>query len=1188
MPKGLFSALFMNLPKPETQNLLTAIRCLLLRHTRRGVILAAILTTVSAFGASPETGTLDASRMLTLSGRVDISRNGGANWTPGRTNMVLNIGNRVRTGRRSRATIQMTDKSVLRVRQLSTLVIQAPKTSSAKPVLDLQSGSSYFFSRESPTEVEFRTPLTSGAIRGTEFEISVAANGETEVSLLDGEVFLSNEFGQESIIGGEKAIVSPGQAPRKTPLVNAQNVIQWTLYYPGFLHTDDLELSANDHTRLESSLRAYERGDLAGALEVLPDGEAYESFDARLYAAVAELSAGNLDPALALTGTPDDSQDRSDLLEALQVLLSAVLNDPIPPCSPSTASHWLARSYLDQSQHQLSAAKAAVQRSLELAPNFGFAWVRLAELEFGSGRTKAAREALEQAQTLNPDNAQLHSLNGFVLLAEGEIEAADRAFDRAISMDQGMGDAWLGRGLVLLKQNDRTAGRRALQTAAILEPQRALFRSYLAKAYSHEHLNELALRDLDRAQALDPNDPTAWLYSSLIKKEENRINEAVTDLQRSQILNDNRGLFRSRSLLDQDQAIRAANLASIYRDAGMLELSRREASQAVDYDITSAAAHLFLASSYDTLRDPKQLNLRYETPWASELFLANLLAPVGAAPLSQNISQHEYSRLFERSGFGLSSNTEYFSNGDWQQTASQYGTFEDFSYSLDVDYRTELGQRPNNDFERLAVWAKAKFQLTEQDSLLIQTVYSDFESGDVAQYYDQSSASTTQRVTEVQEPLLFVGYHREWHPGSHTLFLASRFDDTLNRTDPSAVVTTLNKDAAGNVTGITPLLFDLDYQRELEGYSGELQHLLKTGDHSFIVGTRYQWADVDTDATLFRSPVSFPPIFGAPPSDQSFDQSLDRFSAYAYYGWDILDKLQVWGGVTYDHLDYPANSEIPPLATDQESESQVSPKLGFRWQPWEGSTLRGLYTQSLGGVFFDNSIRLEPTQLGGFNHAFRSIIPESVTGLVPGSSFETFGLAWDHRFPTRTYFSVAAEVLRSDADQQQGVFEFSSLPAVAATTSQSLDYEEQSLLFTLDQLIDDRFGLGATYRVSRAELDQNLTEIPTSVLASADQDLESILHQVRLYARFNHECGFYSQLESVWSQQSNRGYTPNRPGDDFWQFNAFAGYRFYQRRAQVQVGILNITDQDYRLNPLNLYQELPRERMFVASFRFNF
>ena len=52
--------------------------------------------------------------------------------------------------------------------------------------------------------------------------------------------------------------------------------------------------------------------------------------------------------------------------------------------------------------------------------------------------------------------------------------------------------------------------------------------------------------------------------------------------------------------------------------------------------------------------------------------------------------------------------------------------------------------------------------------------------------------------------------------------------------------------------------------------------------------------------------------------------------------------------------------------------------------------------------------------------------------------------------------------------------------------------------------------------------------------------------------------------------------------------NLFGGYRFFRRHAQVQVGVLNLADQDYQLNPLNLHAELPHARTFVASLQFNF
>src|SRR5213075_312254 len=179
---------------------------------------------------------------------------------------------------------------------------------------------------------------------------------------------------------------------------------------------------------------------------------------------------------------------------------------------------------------------------------------------------------------------------------------------------------------------------------------------------------------------------TPWLYSALLHQQENQVNQAVADLEKSQELNDNRSVFRSRLLLDQDRAVRSANLAAIYSEAGMTEVSVREASRAVNSDYANYSAHLFLANSYNQLRDPNQINLRYETPWLSEYLIANLLAPVAASTLSQTVSQQEYSRLFAGDGFGVASSTEYFSRGDWIQAGAQYGTFGNFGYAVDTLY----------------------------------------------------------------------------------------------------------------------------------------------------------------------------------------------------------------------------------------------------------------------------------------------------------------------------------------------------------------------------------------------------------------------------------------------------------------------------------------------------------------------
>src|SRR4030095_4815995 len=149
--------------------------------------------------------------------------------------------------------------------------------------------------------------------------------------------------------------------------------------------------------------------------------------------------------------------------------------------------------------------------------------------------------------------------------------------------------------------------------------------SYHAKALSMEGKSKLARKDLDLAQQIDPNDPTPRLYSAIDNQLENRYNEAIDDLQESLRLNDNRRVYRSRFLLDQDRAVRSSNLAKIFQNNGMNDVALREATRAVESDYTNASSHLFLSNAFDALRDPTRISLRYETAWFNELLLANLL-----------------------------------------------------------------------------------------------------------------------------------------------------------------------------------------------------------------------------------------------------------------------------------------------------------------------------------------------------------------------------------------------------------------------------------------------------------------------------------------------------------------------------------------------------------------------------------
>ncbi|MFM2082924.1 MAG: hypothetical protein RL380_1615, partial [Verrucomicrobiota bacterium] len=852
-----------------------------------------------------------------------------------------------------------------------------------------------------------------------------------------------------------------------------------------------------------------------------------------------------------------------------------------------TGSEHHAHSFLQQSQLDLDGALASARAAVTQSPNFGFAWARLAELEFSFGHTAAALEALDKSLQLSPRNAQAVALKGFLLAAQNKISDAQNQFDTAIALDPALANAWLGRGLCRIKRGDAEGGRADLQVAATLEPHRAILRSYLGKAFANAGDEPRAAKELQLAQKFDPNDPTAWLYSALLAQQGNKINDAVADLEKSQALNDNRKLFRSRLLLDQDRAVRSANLAGVYRDAGMTDASVREASRAVNADYGNFSAHQFLASSYDALRDPKQVNLRYETPWLSELLVANLLAPVGAGNLSTHVSQQEYSKLFERDKIGVSSVTEYRSRGIWDEQGSVYGTFGKTSFAVDAEHHSDPGTRPNNDVRQFNLSVKLKQQITEADTLLVQAQYYDAENGDVSEYYNAASASPTLRVTEKQRPNLYLGWHHEWSPGSHTLLLLSRLDDTLTFADPNTQIYFYRYGTFSR----TPLsfgarTFDVANRRDFTAYSAELQQIQTAGKHTFIAGARYQRGDVDVDENVI---LKFGPLVSA----QSASARLQRASAYAYDQWQIFDPLLLIGGVTYDWLEYPRNMDTAPIDPSLTSRAQVSPKVGFIWTPFADTHLRGAYTRSLGGVFYDSSVRIEPAQVAGFNQAFRSLAPEAVAGLVPGTAFETWSLALDHEFKrTKTYVAVEANLLSSDATRTVGIATnyFLGVPDAPSGTRQSLDFRERSLAFTANQLVARDWAFGARYVLSDSELRGRFVDVPTTVafVSSANQNTEAVLQQLTLAAIYNHPRGFFARGESIWTHQANLGGSAALPDADFWQFNLFAGWRFYHRHAELQLGLLNLGDTDYSLNPVSLYNALPRGREFVARFKFNF
>jgi Tfp pilus assembly protein PilF len=1134
-------------------------------------------------------------------------------WRPAPLGQKLIVHDWLRTGEDSRAAVRMSDSSVLRMDELTETEILPPAVVSAKPTVDLKQGTGYFFSREKSREINVKTPAANGAIRGTEFVVKVAANGHSSFLMLDGEVEVSNTQGSVVVRSGERADAEPGQKPTKTAVIMTANVVQWCLYYPGVLDLNDLKFSSETRDALQESLAAYSAGDLLNALKAYPRHRSPASSAERVYRAGLYLVVGQVEKAeRLLRGLSQDAPGHA----TLSTLIAAVtLQTRTSARPPQTASDWVAESYYRQSKKDLAGALEAARQATAVGETFGFAWTRMAQLEFSFGRVPQAKTALDKGLTLAPRNPAAHALRGFLLSAENNITGAKESFEKAMALDGALGDAWLGHGLSMIRQGHDEAGRRDLQTAAALEPNRSIFHSYLGKAFGNEGDETRARRDLDRAKALDPLDPTPWIYSAIENRQNSRINEAIRDLEKSVELNDNRRVYRSQFLLDQDRATRSANLAAIYQDNGMDNLSVREATRGLNADYSNASAHLFLANSYNALRDPERINLRYETPWFNELLLAHLLAPVGGGPLSQFVSEQEYSKLFEADRFGIAAASTYLSTGEWLVTASQYGIFGNFSYSLDTEYQYNNGYRPNNKINRSETYGQFKVQLTPKDSIFFQTKFQNIEQGDLLQRYDETQAEPGVHFQDLQRPaILLVGYHHEWAPGLHTLLLAGRLADEISFSDINSTANLnayldpavsnppnvsrsliIPRDATGAVV-LAPFLLPLDltYHSTFTTYTGEFNQIWEIDSNTLIAGARFQSGEFQTSDRLDNPPDFAANFFNDPAAAQNFITSLERQSFYVYDIWRPVPGLSITGGLSYDRLIYPSDYRNPPILDTGSSRSRLSPKAGVVWNPVGKLTLRGAYTQSLGGVSFDESVQLEPNQVAGFNQVFRSIIPESIVGSVAAPAYENAGLLIENEFATGTYVALQATLLRSDLQRQIGTFDASLVqgridpPIVASSTPQQLCYEEQNLLFTFNQLLGDRWSLGANYQVSFANLETIFSEIPSSLSPLADSRQKATLHQAQIFAIYNHPSGFFGRLEGYWAQQSNVGYSPDIPGDEIFQINAYIGYRFRLNHGDIMLGLLDINDQDYKLNPLNYYNELPRQRTLAVRVRLNF
>ena len=889
--------------------------------------------------------------IISALGKVEVRREG--RWQAAQAGTLLAAGDLVRTGSASRAAILLGNGMQIKLNahsQLELKRIVPPRdglfpaaAQTLRNLLHLLRGEIWVRSSGEPLEIQ--TIPATATIRGTEFTLAVNPDDTARLAVLQGLVEFANPQGNVLVAANEQADVRRGEAPRKTVLLNPLDAVQWSLYYPAPPATP------------------------GGAVEPSSSKEWTQTARQRLLAGQVDAARQAIERALALDPHNADAYSLRSTLELTQNRRAEARADAqrAIAANPSAPAAWISLSWVQQAEFDLDGALASARQAVALDPKNPQALIQESSLLLGMGRLQEAVSVAKQARQVAPDDAMVNTVWGFLQLAQNRVNRASAAFEKAIAQDSTLGLPHLGLGLVQFRRNQTDAAIMEMRKATLLEPLVSLYNSYLGKAFYEVKQDPSAQKYLDIAKQLDPRDPTPWLYDAIRLQSINRPMEAVASLQKSIELNDQRGVYRSRLLLDEDQATRAATLGRIYNEVGFTQLGLQQGRQSVSRDPANYSAHRLLADSYAALPG-------IEAARASELLQAQLLQPINITPVSLRMAEtrlalpsagplspslYEFNPLFVRDKPSL-----YFSGagghqGAWGDELIVAGLTERFSYSLGQFHYQSNGYRPNNDLEHNLYNLFLQTAVTPQFNL--QAEYRSLEtlSGDLESRYDGSFRSFQR--TDLDQEMARVG-------ARYVLSAQTQWIASLVYADQDFLRSFRNPNDSIKV--------------KAKGVQAETQLIYRQDTFNVISGLSAYSTDYDRDDI-----------------DLLLSESTQKI-AYSYVNIKPAKNL-IWTlGLSYESDD----SRYARL-------NELNPKLGVQWAINDQISLRAAAFQTVKREFA-NRQTIEPTQVAGFNQ---------IIDFIDLTVSKNYGVGLDVRFTDR--LSGGLEALRRDNDTPFGTLD---------------------------------------------------------------------------------------------------------------------------------------------------------------------
>jgi hypothetical protein len=624
------------------------------------------------------------------------------------------------------------------------------------------------------------------------------------------------------------------------------------------------------------------------------------------------------------------------------------------------------------------------------------------------------------------------------------------------------------------------------------------------------------------AKNLDPSDPTPYFYDAIEKQTTNRPVEALQDMEKAIARNDNRAVYRSRLLLDQDLAARSASLARIYGNLGFQDLALVEGWKSVNTDPGNYSAHRFLADSYAALP-------RHEIARVSELLQSQLLQPINITPVQpslgesnllavsgggpSNLSFNEYNPLFERTRGALQLNGVLGQQNTAGGEAVASMLVNNVSASVGYyGYRTD-GFRTNDDLKDTIFNLFAQASISPKTSLQMEYRNRKLSEGDLTLRWFPEDFSPDLRQTLDAESWR-LGFHHAFAPGS----------DLIGNFMYQKMTTKLTVDFPG-------VIFIEDIS-EPDASSGEIQYLHRASHLNVVGGTGY--FKIKGNETFRQDFLLDPtdPDLNIPPTASPLDTEHANIYLYGYLNY--LKNVTLTLGISGDFV----NSD----QSDTYDRTQYNPKFGITWNPVPDTTLRAAAFRVLKRTLITDQT-LEPTQVAGFNQFYDD---------VNSTDFWKYGVAVDQKFKSNLYAGLEF----SKRDMQVPV------PLSGLVASDRVDWDESTSRVYVNWAPHSWVALNAGYRYEKINRDPRYT-----IVAS-----EMRTQQVPMGVNFFHPSGLSANARVTYNDQNGQFSKFDDTGtevfvsdsDRFWLCDAAISYRFPERYGMVIVGAKNLFNQSFK------------------------